>query len=67
MTKNIKLLKHLFGVGQNITREELALMIYKYAKLKNYNLERTEGATEGFSDSNKVSSWSKEALEWAVT
>lgn len=59
--------KQVFGVGQNITREELALMIYKYAKLKNYNLERTEGATEGFSDSNKVSSWSKEALEWAVT
>jgi hypothetical protein len=59
--------KNVFGVGQNITREELALMIYKYAKLKNYDLERTEGATEGFSDSNKVSSWSKEALEWAVT
>ena len=59
--------KLVFGVGQNITREELALMIYKYAKLKNYDLERTEGATEGFSDSNKVSSWSKEALEWAIT
>ena len=59
--------KNVFGVGQNITREELALMIYKYAKLKNYDLERTEGATEGFSDSNKVSSWSKEALEWAIT
>ena len=59
--------KSIFGVGQNISREELALMLYRYAKLRGYNVAREAGATEGYADSNKVSPWAKEAMEWAVT
>lgn len=59
--------KSIFGVGQNISREELALMLYRYAKLRGYNVAREAGATEGYADSNKVSLWAKEAMEWAVT
>jgi len=59
--------KVVFDVGKDITREELALMLYKYAKLRNYNLERTEGVCEEYKDGSKVSSWAKEAMEWAVS
>ena len=59
--------KTVFDVGNNITREELALMFYKYARLRDYNLDCTEGASQGFMDSGKVSSWARQAMDWAVS
>ncbi|MBR3637791.1 MAG: S-layer homology domain-containing protein [Lachnospiraceae bacterium] len=59
--------KEIFGLGQKISREELALMLYRYAQLQKYDLSSTPGAADGFADSSKVSPWSKEALEWAIT
>jgi len=54
-----------FGVGKNITREQLAVMLYSYAELKGYDIS-AEAPIEGFADFAKVSDWSKDALEWAV-
>ena len=59
--------KVVFDVGKDITREELALMLYKYAKLRNYDLDRTEGVCEEYKDGSKVSPWAKEAMEWAIS
>ena len=59
--------KVIFGVGQQITREELALMIYKYAKLQGYNMAKDDTAINKFSDSKKVSTWAKDAMNWAVS
>ena len=59
--------KAVFGVGDRIKREELALMIYKYAKLRGYDLTKNDTAINGFSDANKVSTWAKDAMNWAVT
>ena len=59
--------KTIFGVGQNITREEMAVMLYKYAKLRGYKLETSAGIADGFKDTDKISTWSKEAMEWAIT
>ena len=59
--------KSVFGVGANITREEMALMFYKYAKLNGYTLTKDDHAIDGFSDANLVSTWAKDAMNWAVT
>ena len=57
----------IFGVGQNITREELALMLYKYALLLGYDTSADPGASDGFADTDRISGWAKNAMDWAVT
>ena len=57
----------LFGIGDNITREQLTVMLYKYAKLKQYDLTFTSNLTDQFPDGNKVDIWAKEAMSWAVS
>ncbi|MEG2454805.1 MAG: LamG-like jellyroll fold domain-containing protein [Oscillospiraceae bacterium] len=44
-----------------ITRESLAVMLYRYAKA-----EKTETDLKGFSDADSVSDWATEAMAWAV-
>ena len=56
-----------FGVGANITRQDLAMMLYKYAQLKGYSLDAEEGKIEQFADSDKVADYAKTAMNWAVT
>jgi len=56
-----------FGVGDPITREQMALMLYKYAKLRGFDISVTSGATNGYPDTSKISSWAKTAMDWAVT
>ena len=56
-----------FGVGNDITRESLAIMLYKYAQVKNIKTKKTAGASNGYSDSAKISSYAKDAMDWAVT
>ena len=53
-----------FSPNLSITREELATMLYRYAKLEGISTERTE--LSQFEDSEKVSRWAKEAMGWAV-
>lgn len=45
----------------SITREQLALMLYRYAKA-----EKTEGDLSEFSDAHDVSAWAAEAMAWAM-
>ena len=57
-----------FGTSDRITREQLALMIYKYAKdTCGMKVTVDKDALERFDDKDKVSDWSREALQWAVT
>lgn len=56
-----------FGVGNNITRQDLALMLYKYATLKGYCLNATDGVIGQYSDGSAVSGYAKIAMDWAVT
>lgn len=55
----------LFGPEDAVTREQLALMLYQYAK--SLGLE-TKGKTNlaQFQDSQAVSPWAQEAIAWAV-
>jgi hypothetical protein len=55
----------LFDPDRNITREQLAVMLYNYAK--NIGLDVSElGDLAGFGDAGTVSDWAEEALRWAV-
>ena len=56
-----------FGIGENISRQDLAKMLYEYARYKNFDLSREEGAIERFSDKGKVSGYAKNAMDWAVS
>jgi len=54
-----------FVPNGDITREDLAVMLYRYANYKRYNTKASEDLDQ-FSDADKVSSYAEDALEWAV-
>gem|GEM_PF-2221487 len=54
-----------FKPKNNITREQLALMLYRYASSKNMVSDVT-GSIEAFADKDKVNDWAKDAIKWAV-
>ena len=56
-----------YGVADPITREQLALMLYKYAKLKEYKTTYSENSLDRFGDTNKISNWAVEAMKWATS
>jgi hypothetical protein len=56
-----------FSPNANITREQLAAMLYKYATVKNLNKAFNSNALDNFSDKNQVSSYAVEAMKWAVS
>lgn len=47
-----------------ITREQIAVMLYRYAQHKGYNVIVGIGL-DGYSDADQVSSWAVEAMTWA--
>lgn len=48
-----------------ITREQLAAMLYRYAKMKGYDVSAS-ASLSGYTDASSVSSWAKDAMQWAV-
>ena len=56
-----------FGVGKKITRQDLAVMLYAYADYKGFDKTTDNSAISGFADAIKVSSYAKNAMNWAVT
>ena len=54
-----------FGPDISITREQLATMLYRYAKLVGLNTAST-GNLANYADQGKVSSYATEAMQWAV-
>ena len=56
-----------FAPGQNITREEFALMMFRFAEATGENTIVPEDFDlTQFTDAGDISSWAKEAFEWAV-
>ncbi|MGI6028855.1 MAG: S-layer homology domain-containing protein [Candidatus Heteroscillospira sp.] len=53
-----------FGPNDNITREQLALMLYRYAAFKDCDTGKTADL-EAFTDAAQVSSWALDAMRWA--
>ena len=54
-----------FGPEDNVTREQLAAILYRYAEAKQYDVTAKKALT-GFSDGAAVSGWAAEAMQWAV-
>ncbi len=48
-----------------ITLEQLATMLYRYAQIKGYDTT-ARASLNAFSDASSVSDWAVEAMEWAV-
>ena len=56
--------KGAFHPDENITREELAVLLARYDQYKGVSL--AEGALNLFSDASQISSWAKEGVQHAV-
>lgn len=54
-----------FAPDDNISREQLAAMLYRYAQFKKYDVSK-QGDLAQFTDHAKVGDWAKEAIVWAV-
>ncbi len=57
--------ENLFAPDQEITREQIAVILYNYTKLKNGDIATT-GTLDIFADKEDVSNWATDSLLWAV-
>ena len=55
----------LFGRGDKIIRQDLAIMLYKYAEYCGKDMSKTT-SLNGFKDKSKVSSYAVDAVKWVV-
>ena len=53
-----------FSPNANVTREQMAAILYRYAQYKQYGTTASAGLN-GFSDAAKVSTYAKAPLSWA--
>ena len=53
-----------FGLGDSITREQLAAILYRYAQMKGYDVTEKADLT-GYADSAPISGYAVEAMQWA--
>ena len=54
-----------YGPADPVTREQLAAILWRYAKYKGWDVSQRDGLT-AYADAGEVSSWAREAVEWAV-
>ena len=55
----------IFVPGGDITREQMAAMLYRYAQYKGYDVTGSAGLS-GYADADSISSWAEYAVAWAV-
>jgi len=58
-----------YGVGDNISRQDMALMIYKYVITVNPNIVKNynEDALEIFEDTDEIAPYALNAIKWCVS
>ena len=54
-----------FDPNGTLTREQMAVLLYRYAKLQEADTAATAELT-AFPDGTSVSAWAKDAMQWAV-
>ena len=54
-----------FGPADSVTREQMAVMMYRYANYKDWDVSWTV-SLERYPDGGSVSEFAKKAMEWAV-
>ncbi len=55
-----------FAPDNNLTREQLAVMLYNYAKYEGYDVKANGSDLSGYKDADSISAWAKDAMVWAV-
>lgn len=55
----------IFGPNDNITREQMASILYRYAEYKGYDVSAV-GDLGQFNDADSVSEWANDVMRWAV-
>lgn len=55
-----------FGPNDPLAREQLALILYRYAQKQVYDTTQTGNRLQAFGDGSSASSWAAEAMGWAV-
>lgn len=55
-----------FAPFDAVTREETAVMLYRYAQKTENDVNHRGTSLKKFPDANAVSSWAKDAMDWAV-
>lgn len=53
-----------FGAGENVTREQLVVFLYRWVQLM--GRDTTSGSLAAFVDQASVSGWAEQAMGWAV-
>lgn len=53
-----------FGIGQNVTREQVAVLLMNYAKMDGVDTA-ARADLSSFKDAKSVSGWAKNAMSWA--
>jgi hypothetical protein len=54
----------VFGANDAVTREQIAVLLYRYAKLMGYDVSATADLS-GYADVGAVAEWAREAMAWA--
>ena len=54
----------LFGTNDPVTREQLAVILYRYAAYKGYDVTASTDLS-GFNDMSEISDYALEAMQWA--
>ncbi|MCI1958498.1 MAG: S-layer homology domain-containing protein [Clostridia bacterium] len=55
-----------FKPDENITKEQFAMILYKYAVYKNYDTTQGGMAIREFADYNDISPWALRAVAWSL-
>lgn len=55
----------LFGLNENITRQQLTTMLYRYARSKGYDCSAL-AQLDAFSDAASVADYARESMQWTV-
>ena len=55
----------IFNPNGDITREQMAAMLYRYAQYKGYDVTGSADLS-GYADADSVSGWAEYAMQWAV-
>ncbi|WP_162611095.1 choice-of-anchor I family protein [Flavonifractor sp. An91] len=55
-----------FAPDGSITREQMAVMLYRYAQYKGYDVSQAGMEVREFTDYDQISGWALEGMTWAV-
>lgn len=57
----------IFGIGKEISRQDIVVMLYRFAKFKGLDVTTQDGYIDGYKDADVVAEYAKEAMNWAVS